>query len=97
MERLNFLFQKGRINLNYYELQYQKLEHFLQCKHNDVLAASAQFPSNIQTKVQTEISGNWKILYENLEYEHRKCFWKQILHEIYIDRKTHKINGFRLL
>lgn len=96
MERLNLLFQKGRIHMDYYENQYQKLEQSLleEEKEQNSQAAPASEPSGGSRK---ELSGNWKMLYENLDYEHRKCFWKQILSEIVIDRETHKISGFFLL
>lgn len=93
MERLNLLFQKGRISLDYYEKQYQKLELSLQHKQDAQTETAVESPKEFRK----EISGNWKTLYENLDYEHRKCFWKRILAEIDIDRETHKINGFLLL
>ena len=96
MERLNLLFQKGRIRLDYYEKQYQKLERSLQQERKK---QEVQTPPAIESSDagRKEISGNWKMLYEHLDYEHRKCFWKNILSEIMIDRETHKVNGFFLL
>ena len=82
--------------MDYYENQYQKLEQSLleEKKEQNSQAAPASKPSGGSRE---ELSGNWKMLYENLDYEHRKCFWKQILSEIVIDRETHKISGFFLL
>ncbi len=97
MERLNFLFQKGRISQDYYEKQYQKLERSLRHEKNAVQKESANSLKKSQKEAAAEICGNWKVLYGCLDYEHRKCFWKQILAEINIDQETHKISGFRLL
>ena len=47
--------------------------------------------------IQEKIAGNWKELYEKLDYEHRKSFWRSILAEIYIDPETHQISGFDFL
>lgn len=92
MERLNLLFQKGRISPDYYEKQYQKLELALQEQASEIIQAEKPSASNNRT-----FSGNWKKIYEKLDYEHRKSFWKSILAEIQIDSATHKVKGFRLL
>ncbi len=93
MERLNLLFQKGRITLDYYDEQYARLERSLleeQREQNIVSVESYR-------KLREKISGNWEALYEKLDYEHRKIFWKSIIAEIYIDRDSHKISGFDFL
>ncbi len=90
MDRLNLLFQKGRISLDYYDQQYGNLEQALR----DEQAAQKIVTVESYQAIQKKISGNWKELYEKLDYEHRKSFWRSILAEIYIDRETHKICGF---
>lgn len=97
MERLNLLFQKGRISLDYYDRQYEKLEHSLRHGQNVQTAQETALAEESPGKVQKNFSGNWKTLYDILDYEHRKYFWKSILTEITIDRETHKISGFHLL
>ena len=81
-----------RISPDYYEKQYQKLELALQEQASEIIQAEKPSASNNRT-----FSGNWKKIYEKLDYEHRKCFWKSILAEIQIDSATHKVKGFRLL
>lgn len=92
MERLNFLFQKGRIGPDYYETQYEALERAL--KYEQEIREAPQEMACAQG--EKTFSGNWKTLYEMLDYEHRKCFWKQIVSEIMIDRDTHKVCGVLL-
>ena len=63
MERLNLLFQKGRIGIDYYDEQYEKLEQELrdeQAAHKIVTVESYQ-------AIQEKIAGNWKELYEKLD------------------------------
>ena len=92
MERLNILFQKGRITLQYYDEQYEKLEKSL--------ARNAE-PENITIEsyrhIEKTLTGNWKSFYDQLDYAHRKTFWKSIIEEIYIDKGTHKVCGFKFL
>ena len=47
--------------------------------------------------LQKKISLNWKELYDKLDYEHKRTFWKSTVKQIYIDPETHKINGFDFL
>ena len=90
MDRLNILFQKGRISIDYYDEQYEKLDQELKKALAEKNIVSLDSYKNLQKK----ISGSWKEFYEKLDYEHRKIFWKSIIKEIYIDRETHKICGF---
>ena len=47
--------------------------------------------------IETKLNGNWRDVYERLDYSHKKTFWKSIIEEIYIDKDTHKICGFKFL
>lgn len=93
MERLNLLFQKGRIGIDYYDEQYEKLEQELRDEH----AAHKIVTVESYQAIQEKIAGNWKELYEKLDYEHKRSFWRSILAEIYIDPETHQISGFDFL
>lgn len=92
LERLNFLFQKGRITIEYYDSEYDRLEKALE-KEKAPEVTKLQSYQHIGEK----LSGNWKELYEQLDYQHRKVFWKNIIEEIYIDEMTHKVCGFKFL
>lgn len=92
MERLNILFQKGRISMEYYDAEYSKLEKALSKteKQNVISLKSYQ-------TIQEKLTGNWLELYNRLDYAHKKTFWKSIIKEIYIDAETHEIKGFDFL
>lgn len=92
MERLNILFQKGRISMDYYDTEYSKLEKSL-AKEKESEVVTLQSFQHIGEK----LSGNWKELYNQLDYQHKKVFWKNIIEEIYIDEATHKVCGFKFL
>ena len=93
LNRLNLLFQKGRISENYYEEQYSILESRLKLEAQKNMAV----PVENYKALQKTFSGNWKKLYQELDCEHKSRFWKSTIREIYIDKDTHKICGFDFL
>lgn len=92
MERLNILFQKGRITLQYYDEQYEKLEKSLTKNREEKTVTIESY-----RHIEKTLTGNWKNFYDQLDYAHRKTFWKSIIDEIYIDGETHKVCGFKFL
>lgn len=89
IERLNLLFQKGRIKADYYDEQYEMLSAKLAACEPPKPAIS---PKACRTLAAFE--GGWISLYEKLDAAHKKAFWKGILKEISIDKDSHKISGF---
>lgn len=93
MERLNILFQKGRITERYYDEQYMLLE-----KKLDGIQESSKCVSLESYKdIIQAFSGNWQDLYLNLDKPHKQAFWKSTINDIQIDKKTHQICGFNFL
>lgn len=92
MERLNLLFQKGRISMDYYDKEYARLEMSLSKEEqNNIITLEAYHA------IQKQLTGNWLELYSQLDYAHKKTFWKSLIKEIYIDSETHTIRGFDFL
>lgn len=91
MDRLNLLYQKGRIDESYYEQEYDKLEKELKKEQ------AVTVPIEKYLEIQKSISGDWQKLYKKLDVEHRKAFWKRTIKEIYVEPETHKICGFEFL
>lgn len=92
MERLTLLFQKGRITMDYYDSEYSALEKQLSDEEEEKLISIESY-NNIKDKLY----GNWKDVYMELDYAHRKIFWKNLIKEIYVDKETHKVCGFKFL
>lgn len=90
MNRLNLLFQKGRISESYYDEQYLLLEEKLANIPKEVL------PSDYE-RLQNTFSGDWMDLYCSFDTEHKQTFWKSNIRSIQIDKDTHKIAGFKFL
>ena len=92
MERLNILFQKGRITERYYDEQYEILEK----KLSESETIKVPSPESYRDVIRA-FSGNWQDLYLKLDKSHKQAFWKSTIKDIQIDKETHKICGFNFL
>lgn len=92
IDRLNLLFQKGRIENEYYDNQYDLLA-------NELKKAQTIVP--MSTKPYEDIlkifGDNWTELYYKMDASHKKTFWKTYISEIEVDRESRKICGFKFL
>ena len=93
MERLNILFQKGRISETYYDEQYELLEKKL--KEHETTEKESSL-SAYEHLLET-FSGNWQEMYAKLDKAHKQAFWKSTVESIEIDRETNQICGFNFL
>lgn len=93
IDRLNILFQKGRISEAYYDSQYDMLSGKLSQIQNEAKT------TNIETyeKLQRTFSGDWLELYRSLDNAHKNAFWKSTIKSIEIDPDTHKLKGFHFI
>lgn len=93
MDRLNLLFQKGRITESYYDEQYEALDKKLaEYTQKDRCMSIENYRALI-----TAFSGNWQELYLSLDKTHKQAFWKSAIRDIQIDPETHQISGFNFL
>ena len=92
MDRLNNLFQKGRITERYYDEQYEILEK----KLSESETIKVPSPESYRDVIRA-FSGNWQDLYLKLDKNHKQAFWKSTIKDIQIDKETHKICGFNFL
>lgn len=93
IDRLNILFQKGRISEEYYDSQYDmlsdKLRQFQNNSDNNNIAK--------YEKLQRAFSGDWLDIYQSLDNAHKNAFWKSTIKSIEIDPHTRKLKGFNFL
>lgn len=94
LERLNNMYQKGRIKEAYYDEQYCLLSEKLNSDHVpdkniDIL--------NPYKNLASLFSAGWEDMYKQLDAAHKKAFWKEIISEITIDKISRKINGFQFM
>lgn len=93
MDRLNILFQKGRITEHYYDEQYEILEK----KLSEADESSKCISLESYKGIMQAFSGNWQDLYLKLDKPHKQAFWKSTIKDIQIDKETHQICGFNFL
>ncbi|MCI7129599.1 MAG: recombinase family protein [Lachnospiraceae bacterium] len=93
IDRLNILFQKGRISEEYYDSQYDTLSEKLRKIHGAVDNNSIEK----YERLQHTFSGDWLDIYQSLDNAHKNAFWKSTIKSIEIDPDTHKLKGFNFL
>lgn len=91
LDRLNTMYQKGRISEEYYDIQYNELASQLNSLQSNIITVESFAP------IQKVFSGNWQAVYTDLDAAHRNAFWKSVIKDIYLDMNTRKISGFRFL
>lgn len=89
LNRLNIMYQKGRISEAYYDHQYSILSGQLNDLQANIITVKSFAP------LQKIFSGDWIAVYEELDAEHRNAFWKSIVKEIHLDMTTRKIANFQ--
>lgn len=95
IERLNSMYQKGRIGEEYYDEQYAllmgKLETCAPAAIVDIDASLEAYKALADT-----FSEGWLDMYNDLDIKHKKSFWKEVIREIHVDPVSRKICGFAL-
>lgn len=74
LERLNYMFEKGRIKLDYYERRYDEITAEIESVTPAV--------QDITEKIVSQFSGDWKDTYKNLSDLNKQAFWNGILKSI---------------
>lgn len=93
LNRLNTMYQKGRITEEYYEAEYKRLSDSISSLDNNLIFEKQKK----LTSVSKKFKGDWKGIYEMLDNSHKRAFWKQIIEDIAVDPVSRKISGFKLL
>ena len=93
LNRLNTMYQKGRISESYYDEQYTLLSDRLTA----ALATENIVPIQAYRPIQDVLRDGWMQIYADLDISHKKAFWKSIIRNIYIDPHTRKVCGFSFL
>ena len=79
LDRLNTMFQKGRINEEYYDKEYLRLNDLI--AQNKALSQAQEH----KTKPQEVFVDNWKEMYNDLDKLHKKLFWRDVIKQIIVD------------
>lgn len=95
LDRLNYMFQKGRLSVADYDAQYQ----VLQGKLKDASANPVESTQDKLAKIREYINTGWKDVYIQLDEEHRRAFWHSFVKELHIerDKSSYTLKGITLL
>lgn len=93
LQRLNLMFQKGNIDEEYYDSQYEELSLRIK-EHEDIMKDVSE---TSYKPLFDAFAGNWQAAYSRLDKEHKRAFWHDKIKGIYLNPDTHKICGFDFL
>lgn len=85
IDRLNYSWQKGRIKtIEQYDKQYDALMEKLE------LAEKEQHRTKTQDfeAIEAVLSSGWRDIYNALDDEHKKAFWRNLIHSIEVEWDT---------
>lgn len=80
LERLNLLFQKGRVEWDYYSEEYDRIENELQ----ELLQIRPEPPRDF-TYLEELLQADFKTIYAKLTLENRRSFWRSTIKEIVLN------------
>ena len=80
LERLNLLFQKGRIEWDYYSKEYDRIENEL----NELLNVAPELEPDY-AYLEDLLNTDFRTMYYNLTQENRRAFWHSIIREIHLN------------
>ncbi len=78
-ERLNLLFQKGRVDWEYYNKEYDRIETELK-----ELSRSRQEEQRDFTYLENLLKTDFRSMYDSLSLENRRAFWRSVVEEIHL-------------
>lgn len=96
LERLNTMFQKGRISEENYDSEYERLSRIIE-SHSALKIEEIRTEKSFE-KIEQALSGDWKAIYECLNRENKRAFWRSIISSIecHSDKGTIKSVNFLL-
>ena len=74
------MYQKGRIQDDYYEEEYQRLERELQ----EINIIPLPQPAAATPQLQAVLSDDFRTIYQALTAENRKALWRNVIQEIHL-------------
>lgn len=80
LDRLNNMYQKGRISEEKYDSEYSRILDLLKEHEDNVL----NFPTTQKSfdKIKQTLSGDWLSIYQSLDRENKRAFWRNIIESI---------------
>ena len=88
LDRLNYSWQKGRIkSVEEYDRRYDELMHKIDVANEEIIADGHE-PD--YEKIESVLTDGWQEIYNALDGEHKRAFWRSFIDEIQIDWSVKK-------
>ena len=86
LDRLNNMYQKGRIAEDKYDSEYERITNIIKDYENSIVS----FPTSQKSfdKIKNTLSGNWIEIYQSLDRENKRAFWREIIESIECNTDT---------
>ncbi len=95
LERLNNMYQKGRIDEDKYDSEYLRITSYIREQEKELSAAPAARES--LDRIGNVFSGNWRETYQTLDRENKRAFWRGILESIECSTESGTACGVKFL
>ena len=80
LDRLNYMYMKGRLRTDMYEKEYTRLSDELEAS-----TAPLEPPAPDRSGIKKLLSQDFRAVYSSLDPEHRREFWQKIIRQIHIN------------
>lgn len=95
LERLNNMYQKGRIDEDKYDSEYFRLTSII--KEQEAQIAYIPAAKKSYEKIDRALSGNWAEIYQSLDRENKRTFWRNIIESIECNTESGTIKSINFL
>lgn len=92
LKRLNYSWQKGRIEVEEYDKRYMEIT----TKLKTMQEAQIKPVARDLTRIEEILNSDWKTVYSALDESHKQAFWRNLLKEIRLDFDENKRLGSRV-
>lgn len=95
LDRLNNMYQKGRISEEKYDSEYTRISEILK-EHEDNIVPFSSSDKSFD-KIKQTLSSDWLSIYQSLTRENKRAFWRSIIESIECNIDTGTIRDVNFL
>lgn len=93
LDRLNNMYQKGRINEEHYDREYTRITHELKL----LSETPKQPPKRSYEDISAILCAGWQDMYNRLDREHRRAFWHSLIKQIHLNEDNSFVKDIDLI
>lgn len=84
LERLNNMYQKGRLAEDKYDIEYMRLT----CEIQALDELPQRIPRRSYKELESILCSGWREVYDKLSRENKRAFWRSLINEIYLNEDS---------